>query len=389
MRFPILLVAGLVCIALGVAGSEWSRRHPREKPVPVVVPPAAPMSADQLATTEPLPDVPADEEALRISNAELSGFAKDARLPDAFGVPDAKAVLGGSLFARNAVPHGNAVFLVAEEGKQGSTQTLLRITAEDIPKALAVHRPSVGAIAIDGARLFWSEGGSIFSTESTLGGLAKGLIRFPKARITSLSVSGEVVVASLVPVALDPFSSEPVGAIVSVSISNRRVKVLASKLARPVEARTDGKTAVWISGYPADLWGMTLDGGEPRMLSTRADGPVLIEEGFITFRHPVVGSPELSRLKLDATDAVGEPATLARGEIDRVTQMAGDVWFSVGPVVSRVNARGANEKVVARLPHPVLELAVTDDALYVVTRQDEGGHLLVRLRRDGAEGGRP
>ncbi len=384
MRFPILLVAGLVCIALGVAGSEWSRRHPPEKVVAPVPPPPAALSADALATTEPQPDVAADDEALRISNAELTGFARDAKLPEDFSVPGSKAVLGGSLFARNALPHGNAVFLIAEEGKQGAKQTLMRITAEELPKALAVHRPSVGVIALEGARLYWSEGGALFSTDASTGGLAKGVVRFPKARITSLAVAGDVLVVALVPKDLDLFSSEPVGAIVSVSLADARVKVLASKQVRPAETRTDGKSAVWIAGYPADLWQASLPGGEPRVVSTRADGPVLLEDTFITFRHPVVGAPELVRLASD-----GNPVVLAKGEIDRVTQAAGDVWFSVGGAISHVDAKGTNEKVVATLPHPVLELAVTDDALYAVVRQDSGGHLLVRLPRSSPEGARP
>lgn len=384
MRFPILLVAGLVCIVLGVAGSEWSRRHPPEKVVPVVAPPPAALTAEELAVTEPLADVPADAEALRISNAELTGFAKDARLPEDVEVKDGKAVLGGSLFVRNAVPHGNAVFFVAEEGKQGAKQTLLRVTADDLPKALAVHRPGVGAIAIDGTRLYWSEGGSVFSTDASTGGDAKGVVRFPKARLTSLSVRDNMLVAALVPEKLDPFSSEPVGAVVSVALKDGRVKVLASKQVRPTETHTDGTFAVWIAGYPAELWRVDLPSGEPRMVSTRADGPVLIEDLAVTFKHTVVGSPEVMKLGTDGSERV-----MAKGEIDRLTQLAGDVWFSVGGTVSRVDKNAENEKVIARLPRPVLELSVTDDALYVVTRQESGGHLLIRLPRSTPEGTRP
>ena len=381
MRFPVLLVTGLVCIVLGVAGSEWSRRHPAEKPAPVVVPPPQALTAAELSVTEPLADVPADAEALRVSNAELTGFAKDARLPEDFGVPRAKAVLAGSLFVRTAVPHGNALFVLIEEGKQGVKQTLLRATADELPRALAVHRPGVTAIAADGTRLFWSEGGSVFSTDSTAGGAAKGLVRFPKARITSFGVSQDVLVAALVPKELDPFSSEPVGAIVSVSLQDGRVKVLATKQVRPAEAHVEKNTAMWIAGYPADLWKVDLAQGEPAISSTRADGPLLIDNGSIIFRHTVVGSPELVKLAPDGSSLV-----LAKGEIDRATQLGGDVWFSVGGAVSRVNAQGEREQVVARLPHPVLELSVTDDALYVVTRQDSGGHLLVQLPRSTPEG---
>lgn len=111
---------------------------------------------------------------------------------------------------------------------------------------------------------------------------------------------------------------------------------------------------------------------------------MLLEDGLVTFRHPVVGSPELVRLGAD-----GKAVVLAKGEVDRVTQLSGDAWYSIGPVISRVDKAGANEKEVARLPHPVLELAVTDDALYVVTRQDSGGHLLLRLPRSTPEGSRP
>lgn len=384
MRFPILLVSGVACIVLGIAGSEWSRRHPAEKPAPVVVPPHVKATASELAVTEPLADVPADAEALRISTAELTGFARDAKLPEDFGVPDAKAVLGGSLFARNATPHGNAVFFISEEGKQGTKQTLLRVTADELPKALAVHRPGVAAIAVDGTRLYWAEGGSLFSTDSTVGGTAKAIARFPRARVTSFGVAGEVLIAALVPSDLDPFSSEPAGALVSVSLVNGTVKVLAAEQVRPGDVHTDGARVVWIAGYPADLMEVTLPGSEPRVASTRADGPVLLEEGAITFRHPLVGAPELLLLAADGASQV-----LAKGEIDRVTQLGGEVWFSVGPVVSRVGKQGQNGKIVAQLPRPVIELAVTDDALYAVTRQETGGHLLIRLPRSTPEGARP
>ncbi len=382
MRFPILLVAGLVCIALGVTGSEWSRRHPREKAAPVVVPPAPALSAEELSAHEPQPDAPADDEGLRTSNTELAALGKDAQLPAGLGVVGAQAVLTGQLFGRSALAHGNAFFLVVEEGKKGTTQTLLRVTATEPPRALAVHRPNVGTLAAGGSRLYWSEGGAIFSTDATSGGAAKGLIHFPNARLTSLGVSGDVLVASLVPKALDPFSSDAVGAVVSVALTGGKVKVLARGLARPVDARTDGTRAVWISGYPADLWGMDLTGSEPQLLSTRADGPVLLSEGSVTFRHPVVGSPELARIPVGG----GQSVPLAKGEIDRVTQQGSDVWYSVGPVVSRVD--GANQTVVARLPDQVLELGATDDALYVVTRQAAGGHLLLRLPRTTPEGSR-
>ncbi len=384
MRFPILLLAGVVCIVLGVAGSEWSRRHPHEKPVPILIPLAPPLTAEELSATELLTDEKIDAEGLRVANAELTGFARDARLPEDFGVSEAKAVLAGSLFARNAVPHGNAVFLISEEGKQGVKQSLLRITASDLPKALVVHRPGIGAIAVEGSRLYWSEGGSIFSTDATLGGEARAVIRFPKGRITSLAVAQKVLIAALVPRPLDPFSSEPVGILVSVSIPDGKVKVLASQQVRPAEAHTDGSSVVWVGGYPADLWKVELPAGEPRLVSTRADGPVLLEDKSVTFRHPVTGAPELVRMGTDGTSVV-----LAKGEVERVTQLAGEVWFSVGGSVRRVSVQGEHEKAVAQLPHPVLELAVTDDALYAVIRQDSGGHLLLRLPRSTPEGSRP
>ncbi len=383
MRFPIFLVAGVVCIVLGVAGSEWARRHPPEKVVAAVEPPPAALSPTELATTEPLPDLPADEEALRVSNAELSGFAKDALLPADFEVPEAKAILGGPLFARNALPHGNAMFLVTEEGKQGTKQTLLRVSPEG-PKAMAVHRPGVVGIAASGTRLYWAEGGAVYSMDATTGGAAKGVVKFPKARLTSLGVSGEVLVAALVPKDQDLFSSAAEGAIVAVTLSNGRVKVLAGQQVRPTETRTDGKTAAWIAGYPADLWQASVEGGEAKLVSTRADGPVLFEAGALTFRHPIVGAPELLRIEEGGVSHV-----LAKGEIDHVTQGAGDVWFSLGTTVSHVDAKGLKETVVAKLPQPVIDLAITDDALFVVTRQESGGHLLVQLPRSTPLGRRP
>ncbi len=384
MRFPTFLVAGLVCIVLGATGSEWARRHPREKVVAPVAPPPAALSPQELATTEPLPDLPADDEALRVSNAELAGFAKDALLPADFEVPDAKAILGGPLFARNALPHGDAMFLVTEEGKQGAKQTLLRISVERGPKAIAVHRPGVVGIAVSGTRLYWAEGGAVYSVDAVTGGAAKGVVKFPKARLTALGVSGDVLVAALVPKDLDLFSSAAEGAIVTVSLSNGRVKVLAGQQVRPTETRTDGKTAAWIAGYPADLWQVSVEGGEAKLVSTRADGPLWLEAGALTFRHPVVGAPEVLRVEADGASHV-----LAKGEIDHVTQGGDDVWFSLGTTVSHVDTKGLKQTVVAQLPQPVVDLAITDDALFVVMRQEAGGHLLVQLPRSTPVGRRP
>jgi hypothetical protein len=166
-RFPVMIVAGLVCIALGVLGSEWARRNPPEKPAPVVPTPEAPLTLEELTSTERLPDLKADPEGLGASNAELTVLAQAAGLPDDFAVPAAKAVLQASLTLRNAAAHANAVYLVLEEGKQGAKQTLIRV-GTDGPKALAVHRPQVGAIALHAGRLYWAEGGST-STPTSAG----------------------------------------------------------------------------------------------------------------------------------------------------------------------------------------------------------------------------
>lgn len=383
-RFPVMVVAGLVCIVLGVLGSEWSRRHPPEKPAPVVVPPPTPLTPEELTSTERLPDLPADADGVTASTAELGVLARAAALPEDFGVPGATAVLGASLALRNVTAHANALYFVLEEGKQGTAQTLVRVTTAEPPVALAVHRPQVGAIAAAGTRLYWAEGGALFSVDATKGGAAQGLIRFPRARVTSIGVGGDVLIATLVPKDHDPFSSDPVGAVVSIALKDGKVTLLAKEQVRPAEGGTDGHVAVWIAGYPADLWSATLPAEAPKRLSTRADGPVLIEDGFITFRHPVVGAPELLRLATGAGERV-----LAKGEIDRVAQSWGDVWFSIAGTVSHVDKFGENERVVAKLPHPVLELAVSDDTLYAVTRQDAGGHLLVRLPRSSPQGNRP
>lgn len=385
MRFPVLLIAGVLCIALGLSLSEWSRRHPAEKAAVTAEKAkaaATTLPPDELLTTESPDDLPAEPDALRVADAALADQAKGLALPEGITVPGARVALGGSLFARNALARGNTLFLVVEEGKQGAKQTLVRITASDAPRALAIHRPAVGGIAVDGTKLYWAEGGALFSTDSATGGTGKGLARFPKARITSLGAGSGMLVATLVPKELDPFSSDPVGAVVSVRLSDGKVQTLATLQIRPSDAATDGASAVWVAGYPADLFSADLATHAQKTLAMRVDGPVLIDDGFVTFRHPSAGDPGLQRVPIRG----GEVAMLAKGEIDRVCQFGGDVWFSVGGSLSHLTRTGADAKEVAKLPHAVLELAATDDALYALARQDDGRHLLLSLPRSTPEG---
>ncbi len=382
-RFPVMIVAGLVCIVLGVLGSEWARRNPPEKPAPVEAKPEAPLTPEELTSTERLPDLKADTDGIAASNTELATRAGATTLPDDYEVPDAKPVIQAAFTLRNAAAHGNAAYAVLEEGKQGAHQTLVRVSADGPPKALAVHRPQVGALTLHAARLYWAEGGSVFHLDANVGGVAKGVVRFPRARVTSLGVHGDVLIATLVPRDHDPFSSDPVGAVVSVALKDGTVKLLAKEQIRPAEAGTDGTRAVWIAGYPSDLWMAELASAEAKQLTTRADGPVTLQDGFITYRHPVIGAPELIRLQVGAGQKV-----LATGEIDRVATSWGDVWYSVAGTIHSVDKFGENARVVAKLPRPVLELAVSDDAVYAVTRLDAGGHLLVRLPRSTPQGAR-
>ena len=388
MRFPVLLVAGLVCIGLGVGLSEWSRRHPPEKPAAIAAAAkaaASKLTPEELILTESPVDLPADAEALRGADAELNAQGSNLLLPEDFTLAGVTAVLGRTLFARNAVGHANALYLVVEEGKQGSKQTLVRLTINDAPKALAAHRPGVTAIAVDDNRLYWAEGGSIFSIDATQGGAARGIASFTRARVTSLAANGKALVATLVPEALDPFSSDPVGGVVAIKLTSGKVEALATLQIRPSEAGTDGVNAVWVAGYPADLYAADFVTHTQKTLATRVDGPALLSDGFVVFRHPAAGDPGLQRVSISGD----EPKGIAKGDIDHVCQFGSDLWFSIGGSLNHVTSSGGGEQEVAKLPHAVLELAATDDALYALLRQDAGGHLLVRLPWSAPAGSRP
>ena len=100
---------------------------------------------------------------------------------------------------------------------------------------------------------------------------------------------------------------------------------------------------------------------------------------------PAAGDPGLQRVSISGE----EPKGIAKGDIDHVCQFGSDLWFSIGGSLNHVTSSGGGEQEVAKLPHAVLELAATDDALYALLRQDAGGHLLVRLPRSAPEGSRP
>jgi hypothetical protein len=387
MRFPVLLLAGLGCIVLGIGISEYSRRHPAEKPSQIAEAAkaaATKVTPEELISTESLSDLSPDADAVKLANLELLAQSTNLELPEDVTVHGAKAVLGGTLFARNALGHANTLFLIVEEGKQGAKQTLVRLTANDAPKALAVHRPGITALAAEGSKVYWAEGGNLYAIDAQQGGTAKGVVRFTKARVTSLGVHGQVLVATLVPDALDPFSSDPVGGVVSIAVDNGKVQALATQQIRPSEAGCDGTNAVWVAGYPADLFSANLVTHSQTTLASRVDGPALVHDGAVVFRHPASGDPGLQRVGITG----GEPATVAKGDIDRVCGFGNDLWFSVGGAISHVTAEGNGEKEVAKLAHPVSELAATDDALYALVRQNSGGHLLLALPRSPTEGSR-
>jgi hypothetical protein len=367
------LVAGIVLILVGLAATEYSRRNPtpeEKKAAENVAPPKAPKPAEppptsqallELSTDAPPAPIPADELA-----QEVSGWAVKAPSKDAL-----HGVLAGT-FAVRDVRAGPGFAVVAVE--KDKRRALVKLTQDAAPQVLFARPAPLTAMALDGERLVWAEGGAVYSASAS-GGEVKRLVSLAKAQVLSLAVKGDLVLAALTPRDADPFAADPNGVIAKVE--DGKVTVVSSDQVRPKDLLTDGGEAWWVAGYPSGLVRGALDGSFTARIVERADGPLAFDADGLVYRAPVGHGSEVRH----AAKAGGSMRVVSTLDADALSASDGEVWFTVTGIAPHlyVAKAGAEPQDVMAFKGTVRGLAAAGGTV-VLAVQDEAGVTSVRLK---------
>ena len=357
------LIAGLVLIALGIAGAEYIRRNP--KAPAAKTDPAAPADdasgeAKQLEAAPSMKDLTAIDSAAAEPNADTAPiselFASASVMKAADG---ATSILNGNYKIRELKAGTSFAVVVVEKDK---TFALVRVSKEAPPKVLIARKEPISALAVDGESVVWAEGSSVLSVPADGSGGVKSLAHFAKAAVNAVAMSKGIVLASLTPTNADPFSTDANGAIVKVV--DHAVTMLASEQIRAHDLLVDGSEAFWVSGYPAWLNRASLDGSFSAKIAERADGPLGLDGDFIVHRYPQTSGPEVRRM----ARAGGSVQTLARADVDWLAVSGGVVAYTTTGIGSRLY-----EVKVGSDP---VEKAAFKGTAKGVARSSEGTYLL-------------
>ncbi len=365
------LLAGLLCLLVGIGITEYNRRNPAK--------------SDDKTTTEPettpggkKPNYPKAVAALlETAPAGTDTPTAPPELAELVKVPEGEAVkgfapiAGGTFSARELRGgFGAALFVMDANGKSG----LVRASSGEQPKLLFARNAPIGALAVDGSTVFFSEGGMVGSTHARGGEPVTVRARFKNATVTSLASSGDLVVVTLMPVGVDPLSTDAVGAVAAISAEGE-VTLIAQEQVRPRAALTDGKDAFWIAGFPSSLMRGALDGAFSSQLSDKAEEPIALDGDSVFFRSPQGTGPELRRVGR----AGGNMQTLATADIGYLVASSGLVRFvtmGAEPKLMEVTT-GAQPSEVLSLSASPRGLALGGTTLFVLTAPDESRSLLI------------
>lgn len=366
MRF---LIAGLVCLLVGIGLTEYQRRNPtktetaeaetttdgKKKPkLPKAV-------AALLETAEPGTDTPG-------TAPELAALLS---VPEGAPVNGFKPVAGGAFTARLLEGgFGAALFVIDAGGKSG----LVRASAGEAPKLLFSREGPITALSVDGSTVFFAEGGVLGSTHARGGEPVTVRARFKNATVTSIASSGDTVVVTLMPRDADPMSTDAIGAVAAVS-SAGEVTLIAQEQVRPRAARTDGKDAFWIAGYPSGLWRGALDGAFSSQLSDKADEPVALDRDGVYFKAALGTGPELRRVGR----AGGNQLTITAADVSHLVASSGLVRFTTGGEAPKLMEviQGAEPTELVSLTGSPRGLALGGTTLFVLTGLDDGRNVLL------------
>ncbi len=367
-----ILLAGLACLVVGIGLTEYMRRHPAKTEG------SSTLEPETLPNGKKKPSYPRAVAALLETDAagtdapstspELAALLST---PEAAPVAGFSSIAGGTFAARELRGgFGAALFIIDASGKSG----LVRASQGEPPKLLFARNAPIGALAVDGSTVFFSEGGMVGSTHARGGEAVAVRARFKNATVTSLASSGDMVVVTLMPNGVDPLSTDPVGAVAAIS-SEGEVTLIAQEQIRPRAALTDGKDAFWVGGFPSGLWRGALDGAFSSQLSDKAEEPIALDGDGVFFRSPQGTGAELRRVGR----AGGNMQTLAAADVGFLVASSGLVRFATvgaGPKLMEVTS-GAAATEVMKVSGSPRGLALGGTTLFLLTTGDDGKSLLL------------
>lgn len=366
-----ILLAGLVCLAIGISLTEYLRRHPTKTDATETTPTdaadgtkkpkypkavAALLELDAAGTDEP---TASPELAALLSAPE--GEATAGFMPIAAGTFQARELRGG---------FGSALFALDASGKSG----LVRASPGEAPKLLFSRDEPISALAVDGSTVFFAAGGLVGSTHARGAEPVAVRARFKSAVVTSIASAGDTVVVTLMPRGVDPLSTDAVGAVVSIN-SAGEVALIAQEQVRPRAAQTDGKNAYWVAGFPSGLWRGALDGAYTSQLADVAEEPIALDGDGVYFRAPLGTGPELRRVGR----AGGNLQTLAQADVNQLVASSGLLRFTTSgaaPKLMEVTS-GAQPSELMPLTGRAQGLALGGTTLFLLTATDDGRAVLL------------
>jgi hypothetical protein len=370
MRF---LIAGLVCLAIGLSITEYTRRNPPGKEGE-----ASQTTPDAKDDGPKKPKWPAPVASLLELDApgtDTSGpsadFATLLTVPTDAAISGFSPVVGGTYSAHHlAGAFGASVFAIDAAGKSG----IVRAEQGSPAKLLFVKDTPITALDVDGSTLFFASNGVVGETLARGGEPITVRARFKNATVTSIAASGDVLVLTVMPKSADPLSTDAVGAVVALS-NTGELSLIASEVIRPRAAQTDGKDAWWIAGYdPGALWRGALDGAFTSQLVDKADEPLLLDGDVLYFKAPLGTGTELKRVGR----AGGNLASLITAEVGFVTATSGLIRFTTtgaGAGLLEMTSGAEATKLLA-LPAAGRGLAVGGTTLFFLTQGDDGRSIL-------------
>ncbi len=359
-----ILLAGLACLLIGIALTEYTRRHPtRSETSETATEPGAPKK----------PKLPKAVAALvALDEPGTTRLVADAKLAATLGAPTSAPLAGfaslteGAFTARELKGgFGAALFIIEAGGQTG----VVRAASGEPAKLLFSTSNPLTALAVDGSTVFFAEGGLLVSTSARGDEAPSVRARFKNAIVTSIAASGDTVVVTLMPKDADPQSTDAVGAIVTLS-SAGEITLIAQDQVRPRAAQTDGKDAYWLAGYPSGLWRGALDGAFSSQLSDKAEEPLVLDGDGLYFRSPLGSGPELRRVGR----AGGNLSTLIAADVGFLAASSGLVRFATlgaGPGLLEMTL-GAEATKLLTIPGSARGLALGGTSLFLLTQADDG-----------------
>ncbi|MBL8917097.1 MAG: hypothetical protein JNM17_40705 [Archangium sp.] len=366
-----LLIAGLVCLAIGLTFTEYTRRHPPGKPETTDTPepsndgPKKPKWPEAVA---PLLEVEANGTDSPTASPELAALLTVPT--DAVNAGFAP-VVGGAFVAHHlSGGFGASLFVMEAQGKSG----IVRAESGSPAKLLFSRDTPITALDVDGSTLFFASNGLVGETLARGGEPITVRARFKNANVTSIAAAGDALVLTLMPKSADPMSTDAVGAVIALS-SGGDISLIASEVIRPRAAQTDGKDAWWIAGFdPGGLWRGALDGAFSSQLVDKADEPVVLDGDALYFRAPMGTGAELKRIGR----AGGNLQSLITAEVGFVTATSGLVRFTTtgaGAGLLELTSGTEATKLLA-LPGTGRGVTVGGTTLFLLTQGDDGRTVL-------------